>query len=576
MINVPHEIKNLLHQDTCPKNIRIHFPNGERSDICNDLIVMDTVSLKESLCSQNNFVFGLAESPIFECETVGVGNIKGAYIIVYCEVFCPSTVSGAVWRTDIQQWVYPIEYGRFTVSSCDRQADLLHRKILAYGFVQDLYEGLAAVEVAKMRFKTKQTSFSYTPSGFLFSLANLGLTKVDPNVFTATSISQSSTSDSIKNQFVWTTIGGTVLHAELYVTSAIYTISASDADNLYKFAYTQKNYKNAVTLFYTYLSQFCQYRQSKDYIRQYIDLDQLAYEITWSSTNSKYVGPDGSIPTTRELLFYPYLNGNSVTVRIPISIKANVPISLNDGQRTVIDYDFVDGLTFYKYTQNFYNILNSFRLTFTCSDGYSLTYNGEFSNRKIFEDCLKLIGCFAYYTDGYISIINIQQQFTLLPDEDLYPGDDVYPEGDVGASIRPQDYQSCWYDENYTKQYGVIRVYYTDNYNNASVVEWWIGEFDSDTPTDMYSEYLIDEENVLIKSAQYAEYIIQQLCQNIEENIKGVTWIPVKLVGRGLPYVKPGDTFEVLTTSGDSITTIVLNRTIKGEMVLTDEYSSVS
>ena len=47
MINVPQEIKDILHQDTCPKNIRIHFPNGERADICNDQIVMDSVSFKD-------------------------------------------------------------------------------------------------------------------------------------------------------------------------------------------------------------------------------------------------------------------------------------------------------------------------------------------------------------------------------------------------------------------------------------------------------------------------------------------------------------------------------------------------
>ena len=49
----------------------------------------------------------------------------------------------------------------------------------------------------------------------------------------------------------------------------------------------------------------------------------------------------------------------------------------------------------------------------------------------------------------------------------------------------------------------------------------------------------------------------------------------VDFAGRGLPYVEAGDTFEILTKSNDSITTIVLNRTIKGEQTLTDEYKSV-
>ena len=94
MLNVPQEVKDLLHLDTCQKNIRIHFPNGERQDICNDLIVKDSVKFTESLCSQDTLKFGLAESPVFECETVGVGNIKGAKIEVFCEVFCDSTVTG--------------------------------------------------------------------------------------------------------------------------------------------------------------------------------------------------------------------------------------------------------------------------------------------------------------------------------------------------------------------------------------------------------------------------------------------------------------------------------------------------
>jgi hypothetical protein len=81
---------------------------------------------------------------------------------------------------------------------------------------------------------------------------------------------------------------------------------------------------------------------------------------------------------------------------------------------------------------------------------------------------------------------------------------------------------------------------------------------------------------MLLKSSKYIEAYIYQLCYEIAENLGGVTFMPVKLVGRGLPYVQPGDTFEILTATNDSITTIVLSRTLKGEMVLTDEYVSVT
>ena len=132
MLQVPNNIKELLHQDHCEKNIRIHFPNGERSDICNNLIVKDTVSFTESLCSQNTLKFGLCESPIFECEVVGVGNIKGATIEVFCEIHCEPTTEGAVFRPDLGYHVYPIPYGTFVVESSKRQADMIHRKVIAY------------------------------------------------------------------------------------------------------------------------------------------------------------------------------------------------------------------------------------------------------------------------------------------------------------------------------------------------------------------------------------------------------------------------------------------------------------
>ena len=133
MLTVPDSIKEKLHLDHCQKNIRIHFPNGERSDICNNRIVKDTVSFTESLCSQDTLKFGLCEAAVFECEVVGVGNIKGAKIEVFCEVYCESDTTGAEWKTDLQAWVYPIPYGTFYVESCKRQADMIHRKIEAYG-----------------------------------------------------------------------------------------------------------------------------------------------------------------------------------------------------------------------------------------------------------------------------------------------------------------------------------------------------------------------------------------------------------------------------------------------------------
>lgn len=137
MINVPAKIKELFKSSSVRKNIRIHFPNGEQSDICNDKLVSESFSFTESICSGENFSLGLMESPTIEFEVVAVDSFKGATIQVYCEIYCEETIEGAEYRTDLNHYVYSIPYGVFIVDTCKRQADLEHRKVTAYSGVID-------------------------------------------------------------------------------------------------------------------------------------------------------------------------------------------------------------------------------------------------------------------------------------------------------------------------------------------------------------------------------------------------------------------------------------------------------
>jgi len=86
MIKIPDEIKALFKKDNVPKNIRIHFPNGEHEDITNENVIEESMVFTESICSQENLKFGLCESNVLQLETVGVGNIKGCTIEVDLEV----------------------------------------------------------------------------------------------------------------------------------------------------------------------------------------------------------------------------------------------------------------------------------------------------------------------------------------------------------------------------------------------------------------------------------------------------------------------------------------------------------
>ena len=119
MVIIPKSIQDSMLADAVKYNIRLHFPNAERTDICNNQIVEGSAKFTESLCSQDSLKFGLCESPVFECETVGVGNIQGATFELTYEIICEPGVAGSEWKQDIQEHVFVIPMGRYIVQTCE-------------------------------------------------------------------------------------------------------------------------------------------------------------------------------------------------------------------------------------------------------------------------------------------------------------------------------------------------------------------------------------------------------------------------------------------------------------------------
>ena len=93
MVIIPKSIQDSMLADAVKYNIRLHFPNAERTDICNNQIVEGSAKFTESLCSQDSLKFGLCESPTFECETVGVGNIANREIDIIYDFYSTSLIA---------------------------------------------------------------------------------------------------------------------------------------------------------------------------------------------------------------------------------------------------------------------------------------------------------------------------------------------------------------------------------------------------------------------------------------------------------------------------------------------------
>ena len=605
MIEVPAVIKTMLHNHTCPKNIRIHFPNGERTDICNDLIVKNSVQFTESLCSQNTLKFGLCESPIFECEVVGVGNVKGATIEVSCEIYCDASVTGAEWRVDIQKYVYAIPYGTFVVDECKRQADLQHRKIKAYNVlavnlnrVDPIIDGKAWISYA--------TPTPYEFNVFATALTNCG---VRARLANATYTEISSYSEYGKIAFgEWECVFDLPDDYSVRLRQVFKASTDIYADGLF---YVEKPspLKSDEEALDKALQDLIEYddEQGLHYITDEIAQEMKEFFIDGlhkrgcNLTNIITLEPSLTTSGSRDAR-YVYVKGASGRIAVFCGIGLwyerngaafegfkDYYLDPTDIKIYEVDYSSYPQIT-YSVPRNIIVRENgAIRYVF---DGSAVKYY------DLTKGLMELSGLFWYTSrDGGVKLLNIRQQFGLTPRTDLYPGSSLKPQGVTGGKLVPKDYQSCWYDDAYMLPFGAI----TCDFKTVETIEgeskiidasytMYLNGFDESSDTNAYQVYelkgnailsakiaIIDAETGEIKiiDRTWTPEQISAFCTTIAANLDGVTYMPVDFVGRGLPYVEAGDTFEILTRSNDSITTIVLNRTLKGEQTLTDSYKSV-
>ena len=152
MLTIPNSIKTLFMTDGARKNFRVHFPNGEMSDITNDNIVRESLHFTESICSQDVFKFGLAEASVIEFETVGISNMYGMTIECSIEIDTSSlsaadisSIQSGTWDgtlvlsgdSDIGYGFFRVPLGVFMVASCPRNhGAMTHRKVTAYSIAK--------------------------------------------------------------------------------------------------------------------------------------------------------------------------------------------------------------------------------------------------------------------------------------------------------------------------------------------------------------------------------------------------------------------------------------------------------
>lgn len=551
MVIIPKSIQDSMLADAVKYNIRLHFPNAERTDICNNQIVEGSAKFTESLCSQDTLEFGLCESPTFECETVGVGNITGCKIELTYEVICDANTSGAEFRTDLQSFVFPIQKGVFVVASAERQADMQHRKIVAYGGGAATDWALPSTETIKYYYFGKRSN-TFTTDMCKVALSKLNLDNFPQSEFI------SSRNESIRDWEYSQNVNVRFFVYDIYIPLKFEKLIS------YDYAYIQ-------TVDSAIGKLIDGYREKIGDLPERAIKELIAYgESAKKGAYVSYTG--GSTPSYRGYLNgqkYLYINqniDNDTAFRGRIRIPCALQLFLVNDEHSVKEY-LID--------------IDSIKTNQVDYDFPSYIVTGkpkelmEYDLQNLVSNMIEMQGLFAKIdSNNALKMVSINKQFNLLPNNDLLPSENLKPLGIVGASIIKSMYSSLWYQEDYTKPYGAVYCAYKDKSGADAELTIYVNNSYKSADISTYQIYNLSD-NEFIKYNQYTEAQIEDLLQRVVASVKDISYVPVKLQCVSIPFVESGDTLEILTQNNDSITTIVLKRTLSGESYITDEFTSV-
>ena len=568
MLDIPEEVKQLFRQSSTKKNIRIHFPNGEREDITNSNLISESFSFTESICSQDTLKFGLCEASMVEFETFGVGNIKDCTIEVTLEV----PYNGEA---------YPIPIGTFVVDSCEKQANLGRRNVVAYSKDFD-FGKISQFEKAK---RVYMADPYYNENGYYeYDLLKF----IASNYYSGKENFLKIQQLELTERETYTGIGGVSKGPEriilqLYTSRKMYCINTEKQHKalyLLNGAYRKKEinevFNNIVN---RALKKLAEYAEAGEKTVDYINTTLREYcerHIRYNTyPRIENVGGLGITITDNNNLIYPYpylekYVKDGIYIQIPYVLGYEIyKFDTVNHERIILETES----TIFLENPEIYLVDTS-----TWSQ-YTNVEKGDFVNklpntRELTESYFELNGLLGKIgREGAVDLISLKPKLGLYPSETLYPAENLYPRGMDNLLTKAMYKHPVWYDDTYTLPYSkVICTYKNSETNENTIAEYDIVEVEEGEESN-YQTYDLSD-NYLIKNNTFTEAEITAILETFASNVEGVKYMPAEINTVGaFPYLEAGDVVQVITTDG-GFETIILNRTLSGIQSLSDSYES--
>lgn len=585
MLNVPEAIKTLLKNESVPKNFRIHFPNGEFSDITNENLVAESVKFSESICSQGSFRFGLAEASVIEFETIGIGNMIGCTIEVSCEI-------------TYNNEPYSIPYGTFVVNKCPRNHEnMTLRKVVAYtenlenNFdIVGQYKNASLVEyfdvIRELDFlKPSQMSEGtlYSRSGNIW-LYNSNLSKVaifDAVLYTRFAIRIDINSPIVINAQYEKCSYDDMAKEFIKAVSSCNLPSGFMYDELGSAAYRVFSDSKQGLVLGSYL---CPH-----YIVEFRNETRTAYSYPIP------IEPNVNIPINIENVKPVYgsvdLNTTSATVIICIPYRyenknyipsgSTTPIQVGASVETIATYQTqyypvnqsywpvsLSADEHYFYRSNYDGIKVHYKQYAVDSSALKLNIK---STGSVVPDATYFKTCYTYYNalpyrDALNGMLEINAQF-MKPDR----------EGNFEAInllntpqeyLVPNDYISLWWDEYNIEPIGTVRYSYKASSGAIQTADYNFGTGRS--LYDMSDNYAL--QNLIGASEEVINVLLDTY---FIPHLSNIVFTPIDFYMRGLPYLEAGDLIDIESEDGVHVQSYIMTMDIDGIHNLTADITSV-
>lgn len=588
MLNIPDEVKALFKADSVFKNFHVHFPNGENADLNNDDVVSESVEFTESICSQQSFRFGLTEASELKFTAVNIPNVRGATLEAALEIDIETL--GSEWAeqhapsgtesfldpqvcTYGSRNMYRVPYGRFIVDTCPRNHEAMwKREVTAYTKRMDEAQSLNPGQIAVMNAQYADVQ-TYTPYVKALSIATLynGASSLDGTGYTQGELTTAQVQSPTSLKVITLTLnGGTTKKIYAEDIAAWYQVTNPTDRDIFRIDwgdYYAVDYVEAVAE--VLANRLDINLQASGYASHY----ELASDLLSSHQESVrfYVkagtwGGFVTVPQGTELI-YPHIAQGDVIY----PIRPNSVYIRDYDDYSIVGFVGMNRATFSVYHDASTDLMSTLTLSFDSTLQTKKGKNNLVYNTYSFANAFSLSGI----VQGYLEL---QCRFGSPA---RAGGMEVTAlDNTTSTAVLPSDYASLWYDETTISPIGYVALKFKDETGEEQDLTVQIG-----TGASVYdlsdNEVLKNMAFTVSKSEAEAGTTIESkllafLNSAFTPNIPDLSFVPIELEKKGLPYFEAGDAVTITTGDGQTVPSFILRQTIKGIQFLTASVESAN